>query len=99
MHQINLYICSTRKQRQCKHNNTCTYPVNAKQTIIITPFKNNNNGKKSEEGNHNQTCSIEPKESSAKAELSMTRTCRPWPSNTGHTLKHNMKGSKKQSNI
>ena len=46
MRQINLYRCSRRKQRQCKHNNTCTYPVNAKQTIIITPFKNNNNGKK-----------------------------------------------------
>ena len=39
MRQINLYRCSRRKKRQCKHKNTCTYPVNAKQTIIITPFK------------------------------------------------------------
>ena len=35
------------QQRQCKHKNTCKYSVNANQTIIITPFKNNN-GKKSE---------------------------------------------------
>ena len=60
MRQINLY----RYQGASRDNVNTKFmynPVNAKQTIIITTFKNKNNGKKSEEGNHNQTCSIQPK--------------------------------------